>query len=150
MKYYKNKAKRDCGPVVIMNAKIWAGEPVQYYKELKNMRKTLRYNPRKGTHIDKIEQYLERKRLPFHWHKTKLNPTKATIRLALKKKHAVILWQAGLTGAHISLITKMNDKNITIHNISNAATHKMSWSTLNDLLECFYCVAYIIKKKDSK
>lgn len=60
IRYCKQLNKSDCGPIAVLNALKWAGEPVSIRKNYKEIRDNCFWIPRIGTESFDLQSFLDR------------------------------------------------------------------------------------------
>lgn len=144
MKYYKQRGRKDCVPIAILNAYVFSNCKRKYYPFLYTLKEALGYTRERGTFTPLFKIFMKNNKdiFPFSY-KYKNSLKLEDIKNALSKGQAILF----VVDGHISLIIKDNGKRIKFVNLtSKSLTSMLTYSQMNKLLK-METFGYIISRK---
>lgn len=145
-RFTRNRNKKDCAVVALINACKWAGLPISYRQHYHYLQEVFKIEENQGVRRFLFDSIIREKKYPFTLYKTirAINITK--IRQHLHIDSIIIFgYDVGHT-THVGLILEANDTHFTLVNFFDKKIIKYSVKKFRKLLNK-YSIGYIIRRK---
>lgn len=144
MKYYKQRGKKDCVPIALLNAYIFVGYKPPYHSFLNTIKNKLGYDRTIGTMTKQFKELMKSKTYFAFKSTYKANLTFKYIRKVLAQGKAIMY----IADGHISLIIADDGKKLTFVNLDRQAIKsKLSYERVKEQLSAWHSFGYVIERK---